>query len=132
DWMFGTRKWVVLAGSVMASLALLGLWAAPGAGVVQAAVLLAALGFFGTSFPLLMAHGRSYFPPHLVGRGISLLNLLSIGGTGVLQIVSGRLHTAATARGLPPAEVYGTLFLFFAVLLIAGSVIYVFSRDRLD
>ena len=131
DRMFGTRKWVVLAGAFAAALALLGLWAAPSAGVVQGAALLVALGFFGSSFALLMAHGRSYFPPHLVGRGISLLNLLSIGGTGVLQIVSGRLHTATTARGLPPAEVYGTLFLFFAGMLLAGCAIYVFSRDRL-
>src|SRR5690606_23914022 len=132
DRMFGTRKWVVLAGAFAAALALLGLWAAPSAGVVQGAALLVALGFFGSSFALLMAHGRSYFPPHLVGRGISLLNLLSIGGTGVLQIASGRLHTAATARGLPPAEVYGTLFLFFALVLLAGCAVYVFSRDRLD
>jgi predicted MFS family arabinose efflux permease len=132
DRIFGTRKWVVLGGCSASALTLLALWAAPDAGVMQAAALLACLGFFGTSFVLVMAHGRSYFPPHLVGRGISLLNLLSIGGAGVLQMASGRLHAASSARGLPPAEVYGSLFLFFALLLIAGGAIYLFSRDRLD
>ena len=132
DRLFGTRKWVVLGGNLAAAACLLGLWAAPAAGVGQAAVLLAGLGFFGSSFALLMGHGRSYFPPHLVGRGVSLLNLLSIGGVGLLQIVSGRMYAASAAGGASPAETYGGLFLFFALLMLAGCGIYAFSRDRLD
>ncbi len=132
DRLLGTRKWVVVTGSLAVIACLLGLWAAPDAGVVRASVLLAGLGFFGTCFVLVMAHGRSYFPPHLVGRGISLLNLLSIGGAGVLQIISGRVHAARIAAGAPVVEAYGTLFLFFAVLMMIGVGIYLFSRDRLD
>jgi predicted MFS family arabinose efflux permease len=132
DRLFGTRKWVVLGGNLAAAACLLGLWWAPSAGVVQAAVLLAGLGFFGSSFAQLMGHGRSNVPPHLVGRGVSHLNLLSIGGVGLLQIVSGRLHAGSTAGGAPPAETYGALFLFFAALMLAGCAVYAFSRDRLD
>jgi sugar phosphate permease len=132
DRIFGTRKWVVLAGNLAAAACLIGLWAAPAAGVGQAALLLAGLGFFGSSFAQLMGHGRAYFPPHLVGRGVSLLNLLSIGGVGLLQIASGRLHAASTASAAPPAETYGGLFLFFAALMLAGCAVYAFSRDRLD
>ena len=27
------------------------------------------IGFFGASFPILVAHGRSFFPEHLMGTG---------------------------------------------------------------
>lgn len=132
DRIFGTRKWVAIGGNLLAAACLLMLWGFPASGVFAAAALLAGLGFFGSSFPQVMAHGRSYFPPHLVGRGVSLLNLLGIGGAGLLQIASGRIHAASVAGGAAPAETYGTLFLFFAVLLLIGCAAYLFARDRMD
>ena len=132
DRIFGTRKWVALGGNLAAAACLLALWGLPASGVLLSTALMAGLGFFGSSFPLLIAHGRSYFPPHLVGRGVSLLNLLAIGGAGLLQIASGRIHAGLSAAGAPPAETYGTLFAFFALLLLAGCAVYAFARDRMD
>ena len=45
----------------------------------------------GMTYGVLMAHGRSFVPDHLLGRGITLLNVLFIGGAGVLQPLSGGL-----------------------------------------
>jgi hypothetical protein len=67
-----------------------------------------------------------------VGRGVTLLNLFGIGGVGLFQVISGRVHTAATATATGPAEVYGTLFGFFALVLTAGCAVYALSRDRTD
>jgi hypothetical protein len=75
-----------------------------------------------------MAHGRSFVPDHLLGRGITLLNVLFIGGAGVLQPLSGALM--ARMQDHPPAEAYATLHLIFAGLLVAGLVIYLFARDN--
>lgn len=128
DRLLGTRKWVVLGGNLGGAACLLVLWAAPQAGPWQAAALLAGVGLFGMSFPVIMAHGRSFFPPHLVGRGVTLLNLFGIGGVGVLQLVSARVHAgAAAAQG--PAAPYEALFLFFGLLVLAGCAIYLLSRD---
>jgi MFS family permease len=132
DRLFGTRKRVIIGGNLAAAGFLLALALLPLAGPTQAGALFAGLGFFGASYPLMVAHGRSFFPPHLVGRGVTLLNLLSIGGTGLLQIASGRIHAARTAVGEPPVETYATLFLFFATLLLIGCVAYAFTRDRMD
>lgn len=132
DRLFGTRKWVIVAGNLAAVAALIALGLAPGQGVVLAAVLLAALGFFGSSFALVMAHSRSYFPPRLLGRGVTLANLLSIGTVGLLQIVTGRIHAGMTAAGATPEATFGALFLFFGLLLLAGVVVYLFADDRLD
>ena len=81
--------------------ALLTLWARPGAGLASAAAALCAVGFFGMSFPLMVAHGRSHFPPHLAGRGVTFLNLLAIGGAGLAQIASGRLPPLPPPRRRP-------------------------------
>ena len=94
--------------------------------------LLCAVGFFGMSFPLMVAHGRSHFPPHLAGRGVTFLNLLAIGGAGLAQIASGRLAAAAAAAPETPAAPYAAIFLFFAALTLAGCLVYAFADDRLD
>lgn len=130
DRLLGTRKWVILAGNTLGGLSLLALWLMPVSGFWTSAVLLAAVGLFGASFPMMMAHGRSFFPAHLMGRGVTLLNLFSIGGVGVLQVLSGRVHSAVPA--VPPEAPYQGVFLFFGLILLAGCVIFVFARDRMD
>ena len=132
DRILRTRKWVLVGGNLATVAALLALGLAPASGVLAAGLLLAAVGFFGSSFPLVMAHARSYYPPHLVGRGVSFANLLSIGGVGALQFASARVFDARIAAGAPPEAAYGALFLFFAALLAAGLVVYLFAEDRLD
>ncbi|MDP3960474.1 MAG: MFS transporter, partial [Pseudorhodobacter sp.] len=72
DRLLGSRKWVVFGGNLAAVVCLLALWAAPAAGGWQTVALLAGVGLFGASFPMIMAHGRAFFPPHLIGRGVTL------------------------------------------------------------
>lgn len=131
DRVFGTRKWVIFWGNLVSALAIFGLWALPASGVWTATLLMAAAGLFGAAFPLIMAHARSFFPPHLTGRGVTLVNLFGIGGVGVFQFASGWVFDGAQVQGDPVAA-YRTLFLFFAVPTLAGTLIYLFSRDRLD
>ena len=128
DRVFGTRKGVVLVGNLSGVICLGVLWLFPLSGFWQTGVLLAGVGFFGASFPMIMAHGRSFIPAHLTGRGVTLLNLCSIGGVGVIQTLSGTVHSAAPA--MPPEASYQALFLFFGLLLLVGCAIYAFSTDR--
>jgi len=133
DRLLGTRKGALLTGNLLLAAALFGLAAWPAAGLAPAVALLCAVGFFGASYPLLMAHGRSFFPPHLTGRAVSYLNLLTIGGAAIAQITSGRLH--AEVHAAPPDSPtahFAATFLFFGLLVAAGCVPYAFSRDRLD
>jgi MFS family permease len=130
DRVFGTRKGVVLAGNLGAAACLLALWWSPAPGYWTAVALLSAVGILGLSFPLIMAHGRSFFPPHLLGRGVTLLNMFSIGGVGLMQVASRRVYAEAPAA--PPEAAFSALFLFFGLALLAGCAIYAFSRDRLD
>ncbi|MEX0317893.1 MAG: MFS transporter [Ruegeria sp.] len=130
DRILHTRKWVILGGNLLgaAALGLLCLWI--GQAVWISVVLLAAIGLLGASFPVIMAHGRAFIPPHLVGRGVTLLNLFGIGGVGIMQFVTGRIHTATVDMGA--SAPYTAIFGFFAVALAAGCAVYVFSRDSVE
>ncbi len=129
DRLIGSHKRVVLGGNLALAAIVATLWLAPDAGLGQATALMAAAGFFGASFPAIMAHGRSFFPNHMVGRGVTLLNMFSIGGVGIMQFASRPVYEAALAAG-SQTSAFSTLFLFFLVPLLAGLAIYVFARDR--
>jgi len=130
DRLLGSRKRVVLSGNLLACLALGGLILAAGAPVWVPVAMMAAVGFFGASFPVIMAHGRAFVPPHLAGRGVTLLNLFGIGGVGIMQFVTGRIH--ANTAGADPSLPYTGIFTFFLVCLGLGCAIYLLSRDSMD
>lgn len=129
DRLLGTRKWVIVAGNAGVALCLLLLWALP-PGWWTGAALLAAVGFLGASFPMVMAHGRAFFPAHLVGRGVSFLNLFALGAVGLAQFATGRLFAAVPPD--PPHAPYAAIFLFFALAVVAGLAVYLFAPDRTD
>jgi MFS family permease len=127
DRLLGTRKWIVFGGVAVTAICF-ALLALPGLPLAAAIAMMGLIGGFGMTYGVLMAHGRSFVPDHLLGRGITLLNVLFIGGAGVLQPLSGALM--ARLQDHPPAEAYATLHLIFAGLLVAGLVIYLFARDN--
>ena len=127
DRLQGTRKWVVFGGVAITALCFAAL-AIPGLSLTTAIVTMGLLGGFGMTYGVLMAHGRSFVPDHLLGRGITLLNVLFIGGAGVLQPLSGALMKRLADT--PPEQAYAMLHLIFAGLLGLSLTIYLFARDN--
>ena len=127
DRLLKTRKWIVFGGVTITALCF-ALLALPGLPLPAAVALMSLLGGFGMTYGVLMAHGRSFVPDHLLGRGITLLNVLFIGGAGILQPLSGALMSAM--RDQPPASAHATLHLIFAGLLILGLAAYTLARDN--
>ena len=123
----GSLRRTVLAVNLGVAAALAALWLAPAMPIPAAFVTLAALGFFGSSYPILMAHGRSFLPPHLVGRGVTFLNMMSIGGVGVYQFLSRGVYGGAA--GQPPVAAFTGLFLFFLIPLVIGLGLYLLTRE---
>jgi MFS family permease len=132
DRVFGTRKWVVIVGNTLGAAGCFALFALHGLTSVWTATgLLALVGLAGASFPVMIAHARPFFPEHLTGRGVTLMNLFGIGGVGVMQIVTGRLMTFwQDTKG--DIEAYASLFGFYGIVMCCGLAIYVFSTDRTD
>ncbi len=132
DRLLGTRKWVIFGGNLIGALACLALFLWPDRGLWFGAAMLAAVGFFGASFPMVMAHGKAFLPAHLTGRGVTLMNLFGIGGVGIVQMATGPLHAAVATDAASAAAPYSVLFGFFGLLLLAGLAVYLFARDRTD
>ena len=130
DRWLGTRKWVIFGGNAVTLMCLAGLWWFAAAPAAVATVLLIAAGFFGASFPMVIAHGRAFFPPPLMGRGVTLLNLFGIAPIGIAQILTGRIHAGTEA--VTPAAPYEAVFLFFALVTAVGLAVYLLSQDRTD
>ncbi len=123
----GGLKRAVLLVNLGSVAVLAALWAMPEASLTAVVVALALLGFFGSSYPILMAHGRAFLPPHLVGRGVTFLNMISIGGVGIYQFGSRAVYQGAA--DLPPQAAFGHLFLFFLIPLVIGLAIYLTTRE---
>lgn len=128
DRVIGSTKWVIVGGTALNLAALVALMLFPDSGIILATALMAAVGFFGATYAVIIAHGRSFMPPQLVGRGMTLLNLCSIGGVGVAQFLSGRVY-AASQPAVTAQAPYVMIFTLFAALMAAGLFVYLFSRD---
>ncbi len=128
DKALGSRKWMIAGGTLITLAAAVILIILPSHSAVLAIAMMCTIGFFGATYPVLIAHGRSFLPSHLIGRGVTMLNLFSIGGVGLLQFTSGRVY-ATSLGGAFAAQPYVNVFILFAVSLTIGLVIYLFSRD---
>lgn len=128
DRLIPSRKAIVLGGNIFGamSVGLLVLFA--GNSVVLSAALLAMIGLSGGTFVVIIAHAKTFFPEHLMGRGVTLLNLFGIGGVGIFQSLSGCVYNSASAR-LESVAAHQVLFGFFGCALLLGCIVYVFSRD---
>ena len=130
-WLCRSARRAAVAGHVLAIGALAGLCLLPALSLGLSVALLAALGMCGTNYALLMAHARGLLPVHLVGRGVTFLNMISVGGVGVMQFASRPVHHATDAL-FAPAQSYALLFLFFLVPVVIGMVIYLRTPEAAD
>ena len=132
DRVFGSRKWVIFAGNVIVLSALIALLLSGHLSFTWAVTLFTVIGFFGMSFPMIVAHGRAFAPPNIAGRGVTLMNLFSISGVGFFQVLSGKIQAAEIASGITGAARYSNILLLMNVLIGVSLLIYAFSQDNLD
>ncbi len=129
DRVFGSYRTPVLIGSLSTLVMLT--WIAF-AGKLPPSLLLFWFAVYGlvTGFPpVLTAQGRSLFPPQLVGRGLTLLNLATMGGVFVFQFVTGIIIEAlAPNQTVYPVAAYQAAFGAMAAMLALSIGCYLFAK----
>lgn len=132
DRLFGSHKIPVLLGvgltaATLAAIAILGTLSTP-----MLVLWFIVLGFITAYTPVMIAHGRSLFPPHLLGRGITVMNLGTMGGVFLVQAVSGVvLDLFPTVDGAYPLDAYRLLFGLQAVAVLLSGLFYLGAYDPL-
>jgi predicted MFS family arabinose efflux permease len=129
--IFKSEKRVALALNSIVVLACAALAFNPAMPLWQATLCLVCITLFGSGFVAQAAHGRRFYPSHLMGRGVTLLNAISIGGAGILQFFTGALVTATANPGAPGLQ-FSWLFGFYAIGLGFACCIYMCSKDALS
>lgn len=120
----GRQKPIVLVGSALTVGALAALALLPQPGLTLVVAMLVLIGFAGSTYTLLMAHGRLFLPPAQIGRGMTLLNCIGFVGTGLLQLGSGVLVEQLRAAGLAGERLYAILFAVIGGLCAVALLAY--------
>jgi MFS family permease len=133
DRLAGSHKLPVLVGAgataaALAYLAIAGTVTPPAALVTW----FAAFGFLCAFGVVLIGHGKALFPLHVVGRALTVLNIGSMGGVFLMQIVSGFvIGLFPTAPdGAYALDAYRLVFGLQAAFILLGSLVYLGARDR--
>jgi predicted MFS family arabinose efflux permease len=99
----------------------------PGGSAVLSVALICVLFSVGSIHPLVMSQARAIIPPHRLGLSLGLLNSMVFLGIALTSNCFGWITGHARAAGLSNPALYSRLFLFTAVPLALGTVIYRFS-----
>lgn len=130
DRIFNTRKWLLAAGIGMQILCLVVIVAIPGIGVTALTAIFFVFGLMNGCSVMIFAHARSVFPPELAGRGITTLNIGTMGGGAFQQILTGYLMAWLTPAGTVAAEgSYRIMFALQTLLLLAALLFYLRTPD---
>ncbi len=129
DRMSVSRKRVVL---VAVGISGAGLWAlalVPGLPMSMAIALLLGVIFAQQFYIPLGAHMRKVVPDHLLGRGSTLLSLVSVAAIPVMQVGFGAILDLGEAWGLEAQDKYRLAFGALGALILGCGLVYATARN---
>lgn len=125
DKLLNTRKWIIFTGTFLMMLccAVMAYDIQPTYSVAVFAFV--GIGFLGMGFPVIMAHGKSFVRPSMMGRGVTLLNFFSMGGAATMQFLTGKVYDSA------PDSItgYQNVMTFYVCVMCVALFLYLFSKD---
>ena len=128
--LLNSRKRLILAGGSASAVTLALLAALPRPSFWVAATLLTLFSGFTAFSAVIIAHGRSLFADHLVGRGMTTANIFTMLGAGALQVITGMVAGAYSANGAAASgNAYRAVFATLAAVLAFALLIYSRARE---
>ena len=130
DRVLDTRKGVVLGGVTLTLAPFLALVLVPGPPAWLAVALLITLCFFAAYSVQIVAHGRAMYPPDLVGRGVTTLNIAQVSGSMALPLLAGAVISQLSQAGARTDFAYRMGFGAVAAVLLVSALCYLAVPDR--
>jgi predicted MFS family arabinose efflux permease len=130
DRWLGSRRRVVLGGSLAATMliALLAIW--PDPGLTSVLVLMHLFALAAPFYVTLTAHSRGFVPLERAGRLITTLNLCALLGAFCAQGLTGLLVGLGGGQGLGSDAGFRLAFGFVALMLLAALSVYRQAPER--
>jgi MFS family permease len=130
DRWLGSRRRVVLGGSLAATalIALLAIW--PDPGLIPVLVLMHLFALAAPFYVTLTAHSRSFVPLERAGRLITTVNLCALLGAFCAQWLTGLLVGLGGGQGLGSDVGFRLAFGFVALMLLAALSVYRQAPER--
>jgi hypothetical protein len=130
DRLLDTRKWVAVGCGTLTAATLLALALIPDLSAGGAIALLVVLAVVSAYGPVVVSHARTFYPEALAGRGVTTANMAQLVGCALMPIGTGLIAGAFPSGPAGyAAEAYSWIFLAMGGTLLAGLVVYLFSRD---
>lgn len=126
-WMgqkIGSLKHAVMIGASFSVAIFLFAALIPNPSLPVTSVIFIALGAGNGACGTIIPHGRNFYPPDSIGRGVTVLNTLVLLGALTFQIVTGLVMDGLDALGVEPEPAFRILFAAHALALAAGLVVY--------
>jgi len=127
DRILDTRKGLVMVGGAITTALFALLAVLDGPPLWLAALILVGIGLIGSSTIVIHAQSRGLFPDHMVGRGLTVLNMAVMLGVALGQIVSGMIVGAfEPVDGVRPEIAYRLTFAYVGGFL--GLALLAYAR----
>jgi len=132
DRVFRKRKGIMVIALAGLSFTLTGLAFVPvGAPLWLVAVLFSAFGILAGTGSLPYAHLKELTPPERSATALTVLNFFAIVGAGVFMQGLGLLMKVLYPASMVSHEAFRVMFLVCAGAMLAGVVLYAFTRESL-
>lgn len=125
--LIGDAKLTVTAGTTVIVIGWLALGLLSDYSPALTLSLIVLVACLGANVAMILTHARAFLPGHLLGLGVTIMNLCFFVGAGIGQWLSGRYVKAAELAAVAPADIYGRLFMGFGMVLLVALVCYGFA-----
>jgi predicted MFS family arabinose efflux permease len=128
DRYFNSRKRVVAVGGWVSLCFFLTLAFYPTLTLTMVTVIFIFIAIFSGYAMVLLTHIRSFFPDHLIGRGMTLANMINMLGVGFIQLSTGFMMNYFYDP-LAPNVAFQKVFIFISIMLFIALLVYGKSED---
>lgn len=126
----GSTKWTNAGGIAVTIVAYLALALVSAPPLWLVAALFAVVGGAGGYTIQIVAHGRAFYPDHLIGRGMTTVNAFLMLGVAVVQAATGGLiELFEPVDRIAPEIAYRAMFGTLAAILAVALAAYLRAED---
>jgi sugar phosphate permease len=131
DRLFNTRKWIIVAGSVVIVLTIITLaMIPPGTTMPVLALLFFCFGFFNSTGLLMYPHIKELVPPEMSGAAMTGINFFTMIGPAVFLQGLGILMQTLYPEASRGPEAFNAAFIVCIVSLLLVLISYCFTREK--